>query len=133
MENGGLGYAELVGKNEEWIVVVFVVSSFAVGCWPALCVSALYSSALEKVRLIVKCNWFPIPLLYAAKAMEELDDGVRGDIERDVHRTTLQGSSLFAEKSIGGVKKLRRVLFAFAIRNVKIGYCQAMNFVAGPW
>jgi hypothetical protein len=71
--------------------------------------------------------------LYAAKAMEELDDGVRGDIERDVHRTTLQGSSLFAEKSIGGVKKLRRVLFAFAIRNVKIGYCQAMNFVAGPW
>lgn len=65
--------------------------------------------------------------------MEELDDGVRGDIERDVHRTTLQGSSLFAEKSIGGVKKLRRVLFAFAIRNVKIGYCQAMNFVAGLW
>ena len=29
--------------------------------------------------------------------MEELDDGVRGDIERDVHRTTLQGSSLFAD------------------------------------
>jgi hypothetical protein len=43
----------------------------------------------------------------------------------------LQGSSLFSGgRNNNGVKKLRRVLFAFAIRNERVGYCQAMNFVA---
>jgi hypothetical protein len=63
-----------------------------------------------------------------AKAIDELNDATRGEIERDIHRTKLKGSRLFAERT--GHKKLRRVLYAFAVRRSEIGYCQAMNFVA---
>ena len=68
---------------------------------------------------------------YAAlvtKAMNHLNETTKGEIERDIHRTKLKGSRMFANKT--GHKKLRRILYAFAIRNVDIGYCQAMNFIA---
>ena len=43
-------------------------------------------------------------------------------------RTKLKGGSLF--ETVSGSKRLRRVLYAFAVRRPDIGYCQAMNFVA---
>jgi hypothetical protein len=62
------------------------------------------------------------------EALLGIPESLRQTIERDISRTKLRGSSLFQTAS--GSKRLRRVLYAFAVRRPNIGYCQAMNFVA---
>lgn len=69
-------------------------------------------------------------------------------IERDLHRTFPENiqfkassspSNMVTEEterkviadSVPMLRKLRRVLTAFAIRNPSIGYCQSLNFIAG--
>ena len=32
-------------------------------------------------------------------------------------------------QSDNGIEELRRVLYAYALRNSAVGYCQAMNFI----
>jgi hypothetical protein len=68
---------------------------------------------------------------YAAllqRAEAELDDRVKEDIEKDLNRT-FPGHDYFNTPE--AMLCLRRVLTAFAMKNVQVGYCQSLNFIGG--
>ena len=48
------------------------------------------------------------------------------DIEKDLRRTFPENEHFKTEE---GLSPLRRVLFAYSIRNQEVGYCQSMNFL----
>lgn len=52
-------------------------------------------------------------------------------IELDLVRTFLKNRKFSKEATQEGIDPLRRVLLAYAHRNVEIGYCQSMNMLAG--
>ena len=56
---------------------------------------------------------------------------VREDIEKDLRRTLppdISGEK-YSEANEKLISSLRRVLYAYAIRNPQLGYCQSMNFL----
>jgi hypothetical protein len=64
-------------------------------------------------------------LLYRAKEIEEPTTAME-EIDRDVARS-LPSHTFYKEQS--SLEMLRRILYAFSIRNTAIGYCQGMNIV----
>lgn len=81
-------------------------------------------------------------------AMESPSDDDKEHIERDLHRTFPDnlhfkpegGPSGSGNANLGGgqpvvetqmIQSLRRVLYAFALHNPKVGYTQSLNFIAG--
>jgi TBC1 domain family member 8/9 len=69
------------------------------------------------------------PFLYKRLVDEPADDFevTMDEIERDLHRSLPEHVAFQSEI---GINALRRVLKAYAVRNPKIGYCQAMNIIA---
>jgi hypothetical protein len=63
--------------------------------------------------------------------LHSLTDKVREDIEKDLRRTLPPDVSRdrYSEANEELIASLRRVLYAYAIRNPCLGYCQSMNFV----
>jgi len=86
------------------------------------------SNRPSSVRSSVLCA----PNLYAellARAEAEGDGcDARAEIEKDLHRTFPQHHAFDAAGD--GRTKLREVLLAYSMRNVNIGYCQSLNYVA---
>jgi hypothetical protein len=71
----------------------------------------------------------PKELQYGAlvQRIHEVQDSVISvDIEKDLHRT-FPGSALLS--SPAKMTALRKILYAYALRNPDLGYCQSMNFV----
>ena len=58
-----------------------------------------------------------------------LSEKVKEDIEKDLGRTFPQHQFFTANDD--GINSLRRVLQAYAVHNPEVGYCQALNFLAG--
>lgn len=58
-----------------------------------------------------------------------LDDSqIAKDVEKDLMRTF---PDRIEKSDVEYIGSLRRVLYAYALRNLKIGYCQSMNYLAG--
>jgi len=77
------------------------------------------------------------PLMYYSSLLRrtdgpdsELDANVADDIEKDVDRTFPE-HDYFRDLEGEGISGLRRILRAYAIHNPEVGYCQALNFLAG--
>jgi len=71
----------------------------------------------------------PKEMQYGAlvQRIHEVQDSVISvDIEKDLHRT-FPSSALLSTPS--KTAALRKVLYAYALRNPELGYCQSMNFV----
>ncbi len=64
------------------------------------------------------------------KAKNDLDPCVAEDIEKDIDRTFPE-HDYFSNLQGDGVKGLRNILQAYALHNEDVGYCQALNFLAG--
>lgn len=58
----------------------------------------------------------------------DLDPKVRDDIEKDVSRTFPEHAMFHSREGLGALRKL---LFAYALHNPEVGYCQSLNFIAG--
>mmetsp|Transcript_3006 Transcript_3006/g.4880 ORF Transcript_3006/g.4880 Transcript_3006/m.4880 type:complete len:355 (-) Transcript_3006:384-1448(-) len=71
-------------------------------------------------------------MLEEAEKLKGADDAL-AQIELDLHRT-FPDHLHFSGEDTGSknlVPVLRRVLYAYARKNPKVGYCQGMNFIAG--
>jgi hypothetical protein len=62
------------------------------------------------------------------RAKDKLKKSVADDIDKDLDRTFPEHTYFDAEE---GREGMRRVLTAFAVHNIDIGYCQSLNFIAG--
>ena len=69
------------------------------------------------------------PLLYKALSQQSADEYeiTMDEIEKDLHRSLPEHVAFQSEI---GINALRRVLKSYAVRNPRIGYCQAMNLIA---
>eukprot|EP00939_MAST-03C_sp_MAST-3C-sp1_P002185 g2185.t1 len=68
--------------------------------------------------------------MLVAKAEVELSDALQDQIDRDLPRTFPSSfKTRFNSPGVGNAV-LRRVLYAYAVHNKVLGYCQSLNFVA---
>ena len=109
--------------------------AFRSAVWPRISLSIVY-------RLQFPKDYYQKLL---ARAESELSEEVRDDIEKDLQRYrrfTLGTPDflliLFVFRTfpnhpdfVEGSSELERVLKAFAIHHVSIGYCQSLNFIVG--
>ena len=79
-------------------------------------------------RRTFPANYYSALLGRASTA--ELDANVAEDIEKDVDRTFPE-HEYFQNLQGEGISGLRRILRAYALHNPQVGYCQALNFIAG--
>ena len=96
-----------------------------VDVWLALSgVDEIRARILEKSKLTGKEYYNSL----VARAERELSEQLQDQIDRDLPRTFPKHKSIFNTKA--GQPVLRRVLFAYAVHDKVLGYCQSLNFVA---
>ena len=107
------------------LVVQGIPDGIRVDVWLALSgVDEIRARILEKSKLTGKEYYNSL----VARAERELSEQLQDQIDRDLPRTFPKHKSIFNTKA--GQPVLRRVLFAYAVHDKVLGYCQSLNFVA---
>ena len=108
------------------LVVQGIPDGIRVNVWLTLSgVDEIRARILEKSKLTGREHYNSL----VARAELELSEQLQDQIDRDLPRTFPKLRTRFNSPKVGQ-SVLRRVLFAYAVHDKVLGYCQSLNFVA---